>query len=238
MKAIEHDQPAKILIVDDEPQITRVLRTALSTQGYSLQIAANGVEGMEAIHAWKPDLVITDVSMPQMNGEEVLRHLRQLRPDVRVIVMSGYNEHEMQQRFAGQRVAGFVQKPFGPAVLLATPQTDFLLDGVTRVGLKMLLNALSTCTMVQLGRVMGNCMVWVVPSNLKLIDRSTRPLQLTPLGQVYYDGCKVLTGDLNKTSEREKDATNDNCPICRSACGYCGHQHRSRQSKLLRESQG
>jgi two-component system, cell cycle sensor histidine kinase and response regulator CckA len=55
-----------------------------------------------------------------MNGEEVLQHLRQLRPDVRVIVMSGYSEHEMHQRFAGQRVAGFVQKPFGPAVLLAT----------------------------------------------------------------------------------------------------------------------
>ncbi len=63
------------------------------------------------------------------------------------------------------------------AVLVPTPATDFLLDGVTRVGLKMLLNALSTCTMVRLGRVMGNCMVWVVPSNLKLIDRSTRYIQ-------------------------------------------------------------
>jgi N-acetylmuramic acid 6-phosphate etherase len=45
---------------------------------------------------------------------------------------------------------------------------------VMRVGLKMLLNALSTCTMVRLGRVMGNTMIWVVPSNLKLIDRATR----------------------------------------------------------------
>jgi len=45
------------------------------------------------------------------------------------------------------------------------------------VGLKMLLNALSTCTMVRLDRVMGNCMIWVVPSNLKLIDRSTRYIQ-------------------------------------------------------------
>jgi N-acetylmuramic acid 6-phosphate (MurNAc-6-P) etherase len=60
------------------------------------------------------------------------------------------------------------------AVLVPTPQTDFLLDGVMRVGLKMLLNALSTCTMVRLGRVMGNTMIWVVPSNLKLIDRATR----------------------------------------------------------------
>lgn len=63
------------------------------------------------------------------------------------------------------------------AVYVPVPATDFLLDGVTRAGLKMLLNALSTCTMVRLGRVMGNYMIWVVPSNLKLIDRSTRYIQ-------------------------------------------------------------
>jgi N-acetylmuramic acid 6-phosphate etherase len=67
--------------------------------------------------------------------------------------------------------------PEGVAVLATVPKTDFVLDGVTRAGLKMLLNALSTCTMVRLGRVMGNYMIWVVPSNLKLIDRSTRYIQ-------------------------------------------------------------
>ncbi len=63
------------------------------------------------------------------------------------------------------------------AVLAPVPNSGLLLDGVTRAGLKMLLNALSTCTMVRLGRVMGNYMIWVVPSNLKLIDRSTRYIQ-------------------------------------------------------------
>jgi N-acetylmuramic acid 6-phosphate etherase len=67
--------------------------------------------------------------------------------------------------------------PEGIAVLASVPKTDFVLDGVTRAGLKMLLNALSTCTMVRLGRVMGNYMIWVVASNLKLIDRSTRYIQ-------------------------------------------------------------
>jgi N-acetylmuramic acid 6-phosphate (MurNAc-6-P) etherase len=67
--------------------------------------------------------------------------------------------------------------PQGVAVLAPVPNTDFLLDGVTRAGLKLLLNALSTCTMVRLGRVMGNYMIWVVASNLKLIDRSTRYIQ-------------------------------------------------------------
>ena len=63
------------------------------------------------------------------------------------------------------------------AVLAPAPRMDFLLDGVTRAGVKTLLNALSTCTMVRLGRVMGNYMIWVVASNLKLIDRATRYIQ-------------------------------------------------------------
>lgn len=71
------------------------------------------------------------------------------------------------------------------AVFLPVPPTDLLLNGVMRVGLKMLLNTLSTCTMVRLGRVMGNYMIWVVPSNLKLIDRATRYIQkLTGLDYV------------------------------------------------------
>ena len=64
------------------------------------------------------------------------------------------------------------------SVFVPLPETDFLLlDGVTRMSVKLLLNALSTCTMVRMGRVMGNCMIWVVPSNLKLIDRATRYIE-------------------------------------------------------------
>jgi len=70
-------------------------------------------------------------------------------------------------------------------VLVPVPKTGLVLDGVTRLGVKTLLNSLSTCTMVRLGRVMGNYMIWVVPSNLKLIDRSTRYIQrLTELDYV------------------------------------------------------
>ncbi len=68
------------------------------------------------------------------------------------------------------------------SVMVPLPETDLLLDGVKRTGVKLLLNTLSTCTMVRLGRVMGNTMIWVVPSNLKLIDRATRYIvQLTSL---------------------------------------------------------
>ena len=89
------------------------------------------------------------------------------------------------------------------SVLVTVPKTDFLLDGVTRVGVKLVLNALSTCTMVRLGRVMGNYMIWVVPSNLKLIDRSTRYIQkLTGLN--YRDANHLLFEVLEYVEPRMK----------------------------------
>jgi two-component system, OmpR family, KDP operon response regulator KdpE len=112
MKQIPQDhQQAKILIVDDEPQITRVLRTALSTQGYSLRVAANGVEGMEAVHAWKPDLVVTDVSMPEMNGIELCREIRAVS-EVPIIVLSVRNQEAMKIEALDAGADDYVTKPF------------------------------------------------------------------------------------------------------------------------------
>jgi N-acetylmuramic acid 6-phosphate etherase len=79
----------------------------------------------------------------------------------------------------------------GLRVGLTVAGTPFLLDPLTRVGAKMLLNALSTCTMVRLGRVLGNRMICLVPSNLKLVDRSTRYVR--DLADVSYeDACRAL----------------------------------------------
>jgi N-acetylmuramic acid 6-phosphate etherase len=76
-------------------------------------------------------------------------------------------------------------------VALPVPDARFLLDPATRIGAKLLLNALSTCTMVRLGRVLGNRMIWVVPSNLKLIDRSTRYIR-DMAGVSYETACRTL----------------------------------------------
>jgi two-component system KDP operon response regulator KdpE len=111
MKQNEHDQLAKILIVDDEPQITRVLRTALSTQGHSLRIAANGVEAMEAVHTWKPDLVITDLAMPQMGGVELCRGIRTVS-QVPIIVLSVRNQDLMKVEALDAGADDYVTKPF------------------------------------------------------------------------------------------------------------------------------
>jgi len=70
------------------------------------------------------------------------------------------------------------------------PKADFLLNGVTRVAVKLVMNALSTCTMVRLGRVMGNTMIYVVPGNLKLIDRATR--YISKLAGLHYERANEL----------------------------------------------
>jgi two-component system KDP operon response regulator KdpE len=104
-------EPAKILIVDDEPQITRVLRTALSTQGYSLRVAGNGAQGLEAAHEWKPDLVITDLAMPEMDGVELCRELRAVS-QVPIIVLSVRNQDRMKIEALDAGADDYVTKPF------------------------------------------------------------------------------------------------------------------------------
>ncbi|MDW5264922.1 MULTISPECIES: response regulator transcription factor [Acidobacteriaceae] len=111
MKSIDRGQPAKILIVDDEPQIIRVLRTALSTQGYVIRIAGNGVEGADIALEWKPDLIITDVSMPEMNGVELCRELR-TNSDVPIIVLSVRNNERMKIEALDAGADDYVTKPF------------------------------------------------------------------------------------------------------------------------------
>ncbi len=73
-----HTRP-HILVVDDEPQITRVLRTSLTAQGYEIRVANDGETALEIVKDFAPDLVITDLAMPNMNGIELCRRLAKCR---------------------------------------------------------------------------------------------------------------------------------------------------------------
>src|SRR5262249_56753513 len=70
------NQLQRILVVDDEPQIARVLRRSLAARGYEVQVAGEGEEALEIFNAWAPDLIITDLSMPNMGGLELCRRIR------------------------------------------------------------------------------------------------------------------------------------------------------------------
>ena len=68
---------SKVLVVDDEPQITRVLKTVLSSHGYDVHTAADGESAWADFKAWDPNLVITDLRMPHMDGVELCRRIRE-----------------------------------------------------------------------------------------------------------------------------------------------------------------
>jgi CheY-like chemotaxis protein len=108
-----------ILVVDDEDVVRQTARHTLQRYGYQVVMASNGAEAV-ACYRGQHDaiaLVLLDLTMPVMSGEETLSHLQTVDPGVRVLLTSGYNEIEAVQRFAGKGLAGFIQKPYTASAL-------------------------------------------------------------------------------------------------------------------------
>jgi CheY-like chemotaxis protein len=109
-----------ILVVDDEETVRTVARLILERQGFTVMTADDGLQAVDSYrkHAENIRLVVLDMTMPRMSGEETFRVLRSVNPDVRILLSSGYNEQEAVNRFSGRGLSGFIQKPYTPAELL------------------------------------------------------------------------------------------------------------------------
>jgi CheY-like chemotaxis protein len=102
-----------VLVVDDERLVREVARKALERSGYHVLSAESGRAAVDTLRTHgEIEAVVLDLSMPGMSGEETLENLRAIRPDLKVIISSGYNEAEALRIFGGQRIAGFLQKPY------------------------------------------------------------------------------------------------------------------------------
>ncbi len=109
---------AKILVVDDEPQIARVLRRGLETHGFEVRVASDGRSAMDLFQAWAPDLVVTDLAMPDMGGIELCRRLRK-RAATPILVLSVKGEEAAKVEALDAGADDYVTKPFGMDELLA-----------------------------------------------------------------------------------------------------------------------
>jgi two-component system, OmpR family, KDP operon response regulator KdpE len=107
-----------ILVVDDEPQITRVLRTTLNAQGYEIRVANDGETALEIVKDFTPDLVITDLMMPNMNGMELCRQLRKTS-QVPILVLSVRGEERSKIEALDSGADDYITKPFSTGELLA-----------------------------------------------------------------------------------------------------------------------
>ena len=112
------DSKKRILVVDDEPEITLVLRSGLAKHGYDVRVAGEGEAALELFHAWTPDLVLTDLSMPNMNGLKLCQRLRETS-SVPIIVLSVKGDEATKVEALDAGADDYVTKPFGMGELLA-----------------------------------------------------------------------------------------------------------------------
>jgi PAS domain S-box-containing protein len=112
---------ATVLLVDDEEAVRDMVGEVLEHEGFEVLRAEDGSRGVALFHErrGRVDVVLLDLSMPGLSGEETFRRLRDLDPGVRVILSSGYDHDEARGRFGAARPAGFIQKPYRPEQLLA-----------------------------------------------------------------------------------------------------------------------
>jgi two-component system KDP operon response regulator KdpE len=112
------EEKQRILVVDDEPQLTRVLLRSLTTKGYEVRIAGDGEFALQTFRDWPPSLVITDLAMPNMGGLELCRRLRSISA-VPIIVLSVRGEEKTKVEALDAGADDYVTKPFGMDELLA-----------------------------------------------------------------------------------------------------------------------
>jgi CheY-like chemotaxis protein len=113
-------EPARILIVDDEPQILRLFERILTAAGYVVRAVASGADAMAVIRDDRVDLLVLDLSMPEPDGFEMLKMLRSLRPDLKVLVISGFLEGAMLRAAALFGATATLNKADVPLLLLET----------------------------------------------------------------------------------------------------------------------
>jgi two-component system, OmpR family, KDP operon response regulator KdpE len=132
--------PPHILVVDDESQITRVLRTSLSAQGYDIRVANSGDMALEIMKDWSPNLIITDLSMPSVDGIALCRRVR-ASSQIPIIVLSVREKEQQKVEALDAGADDYVTKPFGMSELLARVRanlrrvpTDNEADSVIEIG--------------------------------------------------------------------------------------------------------
>jgi|GEM_PF-5642625 len=124
------EQSTTILVVDDDETAAAVTSEMLSRFGVTVLVAVDGVEGVKVFEDEKEriDLVILDLIMPRMGGEETFRELRRRNARLPVLISSGLSEEKLTDRFSGEEGVSFIQKPF-PLKTLVEKISDALGDG-------------------------------------------------------------------------------------------------------------
>ncbi|MFH1807533.1 MAG: response regulator [Pseudomonadota bacterium] len=114
-----------VLLIDDDRLVLKAMRRVLERQGCRVLTALDGLQGLAQVRSESPDLVLLDLQMPAMSGPEFLRELRRTRPEMPVIIVTGYPDSKLMQQAI----------PYGPLMLLEKPASPSQLEGAVRMAL-------------------------------------------------------------------------------------------------------
>ncbi len=110
----------KILVIDDEDIVRRSCSRTLSPLGYEVRLTQSSLDGLRMIDEEKFDLVLTDIKMPDMDGIEVLKQVRDRFPEMKVIIMTGYQSVENALKSVQLGAFDYIEKPFSPDTLISS----------------------------------------------------------------------------------------------------------------------
>jgi two-component system KDP operon response regulator KdpE len=203
----------RILVVDDERQITTILRTSLQNSGYSVETAKNGLEAFEKFEAAPPDLIITDLSMPEMNGLELTQAVRRVA-DTPIIVLSVRDSDSMKVTALDEGADDYLTKPFSMNELLArvraqlrrkgseTPTQDVLRDGDFEIDLPA--HRATLCgTELHLTPKEFDLLTFLLKNAGRVMTHKVLLRQIWgPAGESQPEYIRVLIGQLRKKLDR------------------------------------
>lgn len=124
----------RVLVVDDEPVVTKSCERILSPEGYSVDCASDGNDAIDKLGRDGYDLIITDLKMPGMDGIELIRWIRNSKPDTGVVVITGYPSQESIKEALGLRILDYLPKPFSPSLLLEVVQKAMEFKKIGEIG--------------------------------------------------------------------------------------------------------
>lgn len=213
----------RYIIVDDEPLIRRGVRKKIQNIGFEDRItfvgeADNGAAGLELIQTANPDIIITDMRMPEMDGKDFLRQIHEQYPDKKIIVVSGYSDFEYMKEAISAKVVGYLLKPFNRDEIMNTMEKAIQqLDEELEASEQLMKKAseaeqlrteadIRTLTSLVLGQYDSNKPPQLASSKLALLQQANRFVLIT----VYAPYSKGDLSELPEIGDRCLPLTNPN----------------------------
>ena len=109
----------KLLLAEDDPEIQFIARLWLTKARFEVSVASNGAEALDKAFAERPELILLDWMMPDLDAEEAFRAIRRMRADIRIVVSGPFPREEAERRFSGKKLAAYLEKPFRAETLAA-----------------------------------------------------------------------------------------------------------------------